>query len=86
MLPAAEFSTRSRPRPNFADSPLLVFYEVTQACDLVCEHCRACAQSHPHREELTTHESLQLIDQLAEFPSPPILVLTGGDPFKRTDL
>ena len=26
-------------------SPLLVFYEVTQACDLVCQHCRACAQS-----------------------------------------
>jgi radical SAM protein with 4Fe4S-binding SPASM domain len=27
-----------------------------------------------------------LIDQLSEFPSPPCLVLTGGDPFKRTDL
>ena len=28
---------------DFDHSPLIVFYEVTQACDLVCRHCRACA-------------------------------------------
>lgn len=36
-----------RPVPDSLDvnmSPLVVFYEVTQACDLVCQHCRACAQ------------------------------------------
>jgi MoaA/NifB/PqqE/SkfB family radical SAM enzyme len=27
-----------------------------------------------------------LIDQLAEFPKPPMLVLTGGDPLKRQDI
>jgi radical SAM protein with 4Fe4S-binding SPASM domain len=35
---------------------------------------------------LTTEQSLRLIDQLAEFPSPPMLVLTGGDPLKRADI
>ncbi len=25
-------------------SPLMFYHEVTQACDLVCEHCRASAQ------------------------------------------
>ena len=35
-------------------SPLLVFYEVTQACDLVCQHCRACAQSTADPAELST--------------------------------
>lgn len=67
-------------------SPLLVFYEVTQACDLACDHCRACAQSEPRPGELTTEQSLQLIDQLTEFPTPPKLILTGGDPFKRKDI
>lgn len=75
------------PKPrDFAVSPLLVFYEVTQACDLVCTHCRACAQPSPHQHELTTEQSLRLIDQLAEFPTPPTLVLTGGDPLKRRDI
>jgi radical SAM protein len=74
------------PRGDFHISPLLAFYEVTQACDLACDHCRACAQTRPHPAELTTAESMRLIDQLAEFPSPPMLVLTGGDPFKRPDL
>jgi radical SAM protein with 4Fe4S-binding SPASM domain len=26
------------------------------------------------------------LDQLAQFPKPPMIVLTGGDPFKRADL
>jgi radical SAM protein len=74
------------PNRTFADSPLLVFYEVTQACDLVCTHCRACAQPEADPAELTTRQSLQLIDQLTEFPIPPTLVLTGGDPLKRADI
>jgi radical SAM protein with 4Fe4S-binding SPASM domain len=35
---------------------------------------------------LTTQQSLQLIEQLTEFPTPPTLVLTGGDPLKRADI
>jgi MoaA/NifB/PqqE/SkfB family radical SAM enzyme len=65
---------------------MLVFYEVTQACGLVCKHCRACAETRADPSELTTSESLQLIDQLTEFPEPPMLVLTGGDPLCRTDI
>jgi len=65
---------------------MLVFYELTQACDLVCQHCRACAQAAPRPEELSTEQSKRLIDQLTEFPKPPMLVLTGGDPLKRADV
>jgi radical SAM protein len=65
---------------------MLVFYEITRACDLVCLHCRACAQARPDPNELTTPLSLQLIDQLASFPEKPLLVFTGGDPLKRADL
>lgn len=71
---------------DFATSPFVAFYEVTRACDLVCKHCRACAQpvSHPH--ELTNSQSRMLIDQFASFPKPPTLIFTGGDPMKRADI
>ena len=35
---------------DFARSPLMFYYEVTLACDLVCKHCRASAQEQPHPE------------------------------------
>ncbi|TWU21769.1 radical SAM protein [Bythopirellula polymerisocia] len=71
---------------DFRRSPLLVFYEVTQACGLVCTHCRACAKLEADPNELSTADSLRLIDQLSNFPDPPMLVLTGGDPLCRTDI
>lgn len=77
---------RSLRRSDLNRSPLLVFYETTQACDLVCFHCRACAQTEPRPDELSPDAALRLISQLAEFPDPPMLVLTGGDPFKRRDI
>jgi radical SAM protein len=84
---AAPRTRLARPvRDDFRRSPLLVFYELTQACDLVCRHCRACAQVECHQDELTPAQARLLIDQLTEFPVPPMLVLTGGDPLKRPDL
>jgi radical SAM protein len=64
----------------------MFYYEVTQACDLVCKHCRASAQSDADPDELSHEQSRALIDQVTTFPRPPILVLTGGDPLKRPDL
>ena len=71
---------------DFGRNPLMFYYEVTQACDLVCKHCRASAQEEPHADELTTEQSKALLDQIATFPRRPIVVMTGGDPLKRTDL
>ena len=73
-------------RADFDLSPFLVFWEITQACDLVCDHCRACAQPDRHPEELNLPLCHKLIEQLASFPQRPILVLTGGDPMKRDDV
>jgi radical SAM protein len=73
-------------RHDFNISPLMFYYEVTLACDLVCKHCRASAQQQRHPEELATEQSKALIDQIASFPRQPTLVFTGGDPLKRADL
>ena len=71
---------------DFPCSPLVAFYEVTRACNLLCRHCRAEAHPHSHPQELNSATSLALIDDLATFPKPPLLVLTGGDPMKRRDI
>ncbi len=71
---------------DFPISPMLFYYEVTQACDLVCKHCRASAQPDPHPEELSTELARALLAQVATFPRPPSVVLTGGDPLKRSDI
>lgn len=76
----------NRTRESLDRSPLLVFYELTRACDLACLHCRASAQAKPAPGELSPTESLRLVEQLAEFPDRPMLVLTGGDPLKRADI
>lgn len=70
---------------DFAVSPFLVIWETTQACALVCRHCRASAQPGRHPGELTTSEGLHLIDQVAGMGTP-IMILSGGDPVNRPDL
>jgi radical SAM protein len=71
---------------DFDHSPLMFYYEVTQACDLVCKHCRASAQENAHPDELSHEQSRALIAEVATFPKPPTIVLTGGDPLKRADI
>lgn len=72
-------------RMDFSQRPYIVIWEVTQACDLACLHCRACAQPKRNPFELSTDEGKKLIDQIAEM-EVPVFVLTGGDPLKRPDL
>ena len=73
-------------RRDFEHSPMIVFYEMTRACDLACVHCRADAQRTCDPNELRSDQSRRLVDELLKFPKPPLLVLTGGDPLKRADV
>lgn len=70
---------------DFNQTPFIVIWETTQACDLVCLHCRACAQPRRSPLELSTEEAKELIDQVAQMAAP-LFVLTGGDPLKRPDI
>ena len=54
---------------DFNQAPLMFYYEVTQACDLICKHCRASAQADPDPGELASDQSLALIDQVTTFPA-----------------
>jgi len=66
-------------------SPFLVIWEVTEACDLACVHCRACAVPARHPMELTTCEGFALLAEIRSMGNP-LMVFTGGDPLKRPDL
>jgi radical SAM protein len=73
------------PSIDFSERPYIVIWEVTQACDLACVHCRASAQPNSNPLELSTDEGKKLIDEIAHM-QVPVFVLTGGDPIKRPDL
>ncbi len=70
---------------DFDQRPYIVIWEVTQACDLACVHCRASAQPKRNSFELSTEEGKRLIDEIAAM-KVPVFVVTGGDPIKRPDL
>ena len=73
------------PAMNFDETPFVVIWETTQACDLACVHCRACAQPMRDLLELKTKHAKKLIDDIAELQAP-VFVMTGGDPLKRPDI
>jgi AdoMet-dependent heme synthase len=74
-------------RHDASERPFLIIWEVTRACDLVCQHCRADAQREGHPAQLSTRQGQRLLDDIAAFGAPsPMVVLTGGDPFQRADL
>ena len=76
-----------RTAQDFSKNPMLVYWEMTQACGLACKHCRAEAMPTANPLELNTEQSKRLLNQLLEFGDPlPHVILTGGDPLNRKDI
>lgn len=78
----AILGVRGMIREAFNHKPALVFWELTRACDLVCKHCRAQAQPKCDPLELKKEEGNRLIDEIAGW-NGPMLIMTGGDPLKH---
>lgn len=72
-------------RPAGEPVPRLVAWETTRRCHLNCKHCRGAARDRDYAGELTTEEGMKLIDNIASF-AKPILILTGGEPMSREDI
>ncbi len=64
--------------------PKLIAWELTNACNLACIHCRASAIKEPSSDELSTVEAKNFVDELVEYK--PIIILTGGEPLIRPDV
>lgn len=65
--------------------PRLISWNSTFRCNLRCGHCYMDARENKNNMELTTREGKDLIDQIAEF-SRPVLILSGGEPLLREDI
>ena len=71
---------------NVKNQLRLIFWETTAGCNLECVHCRRLDVSKElMRDDLTTEQSFQLIDNIASV-GKPILVLSGGEPLFRPDI
>ena len=88
VAPSVQASlARTGGRVDYSKNPMLVYWEMTQACALACRHCRAEAIATPHPNEMTHEESRSLLRQILAFGRPlPHLILTGGDPMQRPDV
>ncbi|MEK7446880.1 MAG: radical SAM protein, partial [candidate division NC10 bacterium] len=64
-----------------------VSWNLTQRCNLQCDHCYISAGPGPHpADELSTAECLRVMDEIAEVNPNIFLILTGGEPLLRPDL
>ena len=71
---------------NVQNQLRLVFWETTAGCNLECIHCRRLdVSTQLAKDDLTTQESYEFIDELIE-AGKPILVLSGGEPLFRPDI
>jgi radical SAM protein len=76
-----------QPMYDYHKRPFLVIWEVTQACDLQCRHCRAESQTMHDPLALSLEDGFHLIEQVVALGDPqPMFILTGGDPFKHPQI
>ncbi len=71
-----QFSSGARP---------IVFWNMTNRCNLNCKHCYISAEDRHYPNELTTPEAEAFIDDLASL-QVPVLLFTGGEPLLRKDI
>ena len=70
-------------RPQKIYAPILVVWDCTHACNLMCKHCYQDAQKKLP-DELSTEESKRMIDGLAS-AGVIVLAFSGGEPLMRKD-
>jgi radical SAM protein with 4Fe4S-binding SPASM domain len=70
-------------KPLSVCAPLLVVWDFTHKCNLKCKHCYSNSGTST-REELTTAQALNVVDQLADF-GVTALAFSGGEPLTRKD-
>lgn len=62
----------------------VVIWNLTRRCNLKCRHCYAVAADHDFPGELSTREAIEILDDLADY-GIPALILSGGEPLSRPD-
>lgn len=62
--------------------PSEIIWNITNRCNLLCEHCYVGADDTAKSRQLTDEESMRLVRQMGEI-GLPLLFITGGEPMLR---
>jgi radical SAM protein with 4Fe4S-binding SPASM domain len=81
---AEDIITTAPPRTAGERRPVVV-WNVGRRCNLHCVHCYSDSSNRTYSGELTTEEAKGMIDDLADFHIP-VLLLSGGEPLLRPDI
>ncbi|MBE9475588.1 MAG: radical SAM protein [Proteobacteria bacterium] len=71
-----------------ADAPYLIALNLTERCNLACDHCYLDAKvlKEGATDELNTADVKRVLGEIAEVGPEAMVVLTGGEPTLRRDL
>lgn len=75
----------STPERHASERKPVVVWNVGRRCNLHCVHCYSDSENRAYSGELTTAEGRALLDDLAGFGIPALL-LSGGEPLLRPDI
>ena len=78
-------SVHGHQRGILKDKGPVVVWNCTQKCNLRCRHCYSEAHNNDTPGELSTRESLSLMDSLRAY-NVPVVLLSGGEPLMRQDI
>ncbi len=67
------------------DKKPVVVWNMTRRCNLKCVHCYARAVKEEGKDEISTEQAKQIIDDLAQYGAP-VMLFSGGEPLVRQDL
>ena len=67
------------------DKKPVVVWNMTRRCNLKCVHCYAQAVKEEGKDEISTEQAKQIIDDLAAYGAP-VMLFSGGEPLVRQDL
>jgi radical SAM protein with 4Fe4S-binding SPASM domain len=62
--------------------PSEVIWNITNRCNLLCDHCYMAADGHTLPDQLSDEETMDIIRQFGE-AGTPLMFLSGGEPMMR---
>lgn len=80
----ARTAAHERPASARERKPIVV-WTISRRCNLHCVHCYADSEDHAYPGELTLDEARRMIEDLAQFRIPALL-LSGGEPLYHPQL
>lgn len=64
--------------------PSDIIWNITNRCNLLCEHCYMAADGHALPDQLTDEETIDIVRRMGE-AGVPVVFLSGGEPMMRSN-